>query len=422
VTIDAEFERRFPSEAEAARREVAFAALGRHAAERERSKLQVFQTSLVGAWAALWRPMSDGTTGLSRIQVTRSSEAAAARVLYGEVADLQGSALVVSDLADGARYDLIDVPPGTLEVASRWLRVFAVLTPRDDGRWDVPSVCALTPGGRDLTHEALVARVNEVLAALGRRPSIDPGAPRAGLLAHAGVAFAVFLRHVDAERAAPAPKRFVTNTDGQPVEFVEAEVKLPVTGRRLAEAMARDGEFVQTAEETLDLLDPTTKIASPRGESRASIGREGRRWVVRGNSHKRVDAALDRVQALLGERPAVRSRKVTFPWDSDPTFARSRDETTESMVIANGPAPSDMDQKSLAEIQRDRFFANLDQVVPMVGGVPPVVAQTEAGRAAVEPWLRGAETMGQPMGEGASRRWLDLDWLRAELGMPTVGR
>lgn len=422
VTLGAGFERRFPGEAEAARREVAFASLGRHASERERSKLPAFQTSLVGLWTALWRPMHDGSTGLSRIEVTRSSEFAAARLLYGEVVDLRGAALVVTDLADGARYDLVDVPPGGLEMASRWLRVFAVVAPRGDGRWDVPSVCLLTAEGRDLTHAALVARVNDVLAALGRAPGVDPAAPRAGLLAHAGVAFAVFLRHADAERAKPAPKRFVTNTDGDPVEFVEAEVKLPVTGRRLAEAMARDGEFVQTAKETWDLLDPTSKIASPLGESRASIGREGRRWVVRGNSHQRVDAALDRVAALLGERPAVRSRKVTFPWDSDPTFARTREETTETMVMANGPAPIDMNPESLADIQRDRLFANLDRVVPMVGGVPRVVAQTEEGRALVEQWLRGAETMGRPMGDGKGRRWLDLDPMRVELGMPTVGR
>lgn len=436
ITVwQSEFGAKFAHEVAAARGEMARAFLGRRPTRHEETTLAPLQCSLPAFWAAFWRPMTDGRTGLRVAAAERMytsgpladglARIEKARAVYAEAIEIDRGrgTVTVRDLHDGARYEIVGAGEAQLDLYNRWIRSFGVIIPCDDGRWTFPSVFAGAPELQKVSHAELVKRVREALDALGKPASaLDPASPAAGMLAHAGVVYAVLLRIAEEVRNAPPPKRFLENTDGECVEFIDAEVGLAQSTKAVEVAMRGAGDFAENGPKTWDLLDRTRTNITPGGESLGQFAYEKRRWVARANSPKRLDGLLDRLAGVLGARPVVRSRTVHAPWESTPGIVRTRQEADQTMVIANGPVDARSALEADAKIETlvfDNMRRMLDQHVPMVGGVPRAVAKTEAGREAVEAWLRGAEEHGLPPGS-LHGRWLDLDPLREELGLSTA--
>jgi hypothetical protein len=428
-----EFSAKFARELAAAREEMARAFLGRRPTRREEPA--PLQCSLPAFWAAFWRPMVDGRTGLraaahepaytSGPLADGLARVEKARAVYAEAIEIDRArgTVTVRDLHDGARYEIVGAGEAQLDLYSRWMRSFGVIVPCDDGRWTFPSVFAGAPELQKVSHAELVKRVREALDALGKPArALDPASPAAGMLAQAGVVYAVLLRVAEEVRNAPPPKRFLENTDGDCVEFIDAEVELAKSPRAIEAAMRGARDFTENGPKTWDLLDRTRTNITPGGESLGQLAHDKRRWVARANSPKRLDALLDRLADLLGSYPVVRSRTIHAPWESTPGIVRTKAEAEQTMVIANGPVDARSALEADAQIETlvfDNMRRMLDQHVPMLGGVPRVVAKTEAGGAEVEAWLRGAEAHGLPQG-GPHGRWLDLDPLREELGLSTA--
>jgi len=73
---------------------------------------------------------------------------------------------------------------------------------------------------------------------------------------------------------------------------------------------------------------------------------------------------------------------------------------------------------SVKDLVVDQIRHALDHEIPILGGRPRALLATEEGRAKVEAWLRHAEKQGYPERASPSGRYLDLDPLRVELGLP----
>ncbi len=430
-----DFDQRSPDEIRGTLDEMAFAILGRRPTRHDGPSLSELGTSLPLMWAALWRPMKDGRTGLVRVGADprfrgatldrARRRLASARVLFAEAlsVDLARGTLIVRDLIDGGRYEVMGPPHEWLHKVSRWMRVFAVALPRDDGRWVFPSVSIAAPEFEQIDVPRFLTRLRETLAAMGKSPrDVDPQSPRAGLLRHLGIAHGVLLRMLDEARRAPRPKRFLANSDGDCVEFHDVEVQLGSTLKAVTAALDAAPDFERTDRAQWDRVDRARTSVTPEGETLAQLAREGRRWVVRASSEGRVERMLDRLAEVLGERPRERTRTVHAPWRTDPTIARTKDEAQETDVVAYGPmrVRSDAEGRAVAaEMPLATLRRMLDEEVPAVGGVPRERVKTDEGRKAVERWLRGAEAQGLPE-ESPEGRMLDLDPLRKELGLPTV--
>ena len=71
---------------------------------------------------------------------------------------------------------------------------------------------------------------------------------------------------------------------------------------------------------------------APNGEALGSLEREGSKWVVRASSAARVKRTLDRIEAVVGERPREVSRAMTAPWKDEPDVVRTKAEADETLV------------------------------------------------------------------------------------------
>jgi hypothetical protein len=87
------------------------------------------------------------------------------------------------------------------------------------------------------------------------------------------------------------------------------------------------------------------------------------------------------------------------------------------MALLRVPVPEA--KASPAGLDPAALRRSLDETVPALGGVPRALVATEAGRSAVEAWLREVELGAAPRGRDGDV-FLDLDPLREELGLPAV--
>lgn len=206
------------------------------------------------------------------------------------------------------------------------------------------------------------------------------------------------------------------------MEFYDVVVKLKATVATVASRMRAAGDMEETGDRAWSWMAGAPTALAPVGEALGMLEREGSRWIVRANSGPRLARMLDRIEAIVGERPKEVSRAMTAPWKDEPNVARTKAEADETMVISNRPVPVESPEEArvtAAELTARSLRDSLDREIAAVGGVPRRRVATEEGRAAVEAWLRGLELRGQPT-EGTGGRMLDLDGLRRELGLPTV--
>jgi len=424
-------------EFEAALREAGFALLGRTFTRDDGPGLSPhLGTSLVPIWSSLFRPRKSGRTGLDdaardRSATDASSRAARlrlskARVILADVLSVDRAAgtVLMEDVFDHSRYTVLGWGDAQLEQLTRWARGFGLILPRGDGRWIFPSVFSVADHFAEVDPARFVAEVRSTLAAL-KKPaaSVDPAAPSAGLRLHWGIAYGVLVRMAEEVLAAKKSKRvFLGTSEGDCVEFCDVVVKLKTAVATVASRMRAAGDMVETGERRWSWMASTPSPLAPGGEDLGSLAREGREWVVRASSPARVERLFDRIEAIVGERPKELSRTVRAPWKED-GFARRKEEADETVVISNRPvaaASAEEAMSAAAELTEQALRDSLDRELPAVGGVPRQRVKTPEGRAAVEAWLRGLERRGQAEGMPGGRT-LDLDPIRRELGMPTIG-
>lgn len=426
-----------PGELEAALLEAGSALLGRPFTPADGpGASEHLGTSLVPTWTVLYRPGRDGRAGVELLADDPSADdpsraltttIARGRVVLGDVIAIDRAAgtALIEDVYDHARYTLRDWGDATLAKLTRWTRCFGLIVPLRDGGWYFPSVFTAGEHFARVDPARFVEAVNAALSALKvGGAGVDPAAPASGLRSHWGVAYGVLMRMGDEVIAADrARKVFLSTSEGDCVEFHEVVIALKATVGAVAARMGAADDMESTGARAWSWRAGSTRAELQGEESIATLAREGTRWVVRASSEPRLTRMLDRVAAIVGERPREVSRTVSAPWREQPNVVRTKAEASETMVLAGRPmaigAGEDGDALAAALTQR-AMRESLDREVPVVGGVPRARVATAEGRAAVEAWLRDIERKGQP-GERAGERMLDLDDLRRELGLPTVG-
>ena len=426
-----------PDELDAALREVGFALLGRAFTRDDGPRLSMhLATTLVPTWMAFYRPRKTGQTGLDAAASDRSLADASsrsarlrlsqARVIFGDVlaVDLAARTVLVEDAFDHTRYTVLGWGQSQLEQLTRWVRCFGLVLPREDGRWIFPSVFSAGDHFSRVDPRRFVATVNSALAAL-KKPgvAVDLEAPAAGLRRYWGVAYGVLVRMGDEVLAAMKPKRvFLSNSEGDCVEFHEVVVKLKATVATVTSRMSTADDVVEVGDRQWSWMASVPASLAPVGESLGALAREGSRWVVKVNSAARVTRMFDRIEAIVGERPKVLARSMKAPWKDDPHVVQTKADADETMVISNRPvaaASAEEAKVTVAGLMQRSLRDALDREIPAVGGVPRQRVATEEGRAAVESWLRGLDLRGQAL-DGPGGKMLDLDGLRRELELPTV--
>jgi hypothetical protein len=384
--------------------------------------------ALAQIWCACWRPMRDGRTGL---QVARSWSKLSAPVLAAAVDRLEAARgvlvevvsvtaagrLLMRDLFDGTIYRVAATHGDLRRRLTRWTRVFGVLADVGDGSWEFLGDVQRIPHAVELTPEKLVSTARAALPQLGRDPDdIDPQAPHAGLARWSAVACAALIGQ-SAPREAAKP-RYLVNVEGERIELHTAELVLSKPARtRLLTALALDESVAITGPLVFTwVMAPSPGDPVVDSVATLAVGPKSR---LETNSAERYARFLAVVEQLAGEKPVVASLERTRPWESGGDMVEHDGPGVERTVISATLARSDQ-AAHLAEHVLASMRRRLDETVPALGGVPRALVATEAGRAAVEAWLHEAERDGVPPSpEGEA--FLDLDPLRVELGLPTVG-
>lgn len=386
--------------------------------------------SLPLTWPALWRPMRDGRTGLdvarswsklsAPVLAAAVDRLAAARGVYAEIVSLTAAKrILLRDLFDGTIYRVTVAHGDMCRHLTRWTRVFGVLVDLGDGSWTFPSVLQKVPDAPELTPAGVIETVRAALTQLGLDPDdIDPRAPHAGLARWAALASAALIRlPIDEPEEAPR-RRYLVNGDGERIEVHEAELGLSKAARaRLLAALSRAERVEQTGRMTFAWLGPPS-AAAPLGESIGSIDLASKPRLTT-NSAERYTRLLATIEQLAEEKPVVASLERVRPWETGDDFAEHEGPDTDRVVLAVGLTETNEKGADVAGYVLASMRHSLDETVPELGGVPRALVATEAGRVAVEAWLREAELRGVAPGRD-SEAFLDLDPLRAELGLPTV--
>ena len=200
----------YPDDVVAAEGDCALALLG-HAHGYNDYRLMATECgALPLLWSCLWRPLSQGGTGIDVALGWHRLDApvlqaglrrlAEARGVYAECVNVephQGE-LVLRDLFDGTIYRVSNVRATILEQAAPSRRCFGVLAEVGDGTFS--HVGALTFGAAldRLTPAEFVACARAALERAGRDPDdIDPERPHRGLVRWAGIALSATRRRLD---------------------------------------------------------------------------------------------------------------------------------------------------------------------------------------------------------------------------------
>lgn len=425
-----EFDRRFPREVDAAHELVA--AVVERSPGLLREEVEQRLGSLPLFWARFHRPMRDGRTGAevagrwsrlrSPAQQATLARIVAARGVYAEIVDLTSArVLCLRDLFDGTLYR-VPIGPRVASIsdsATRWLRVFGVLVDVGDGTWSFPSTLVAYGAFDELSPAMFLERARSALELIGVDPQqIDPAAPHRGLARWSAVVSASMLA------LPPRPREirrlYLVNSDGDPIEVHDATFALSRKAReRLLAALDRAPD-VSRGGGTYSWISHATTSIFKDGEAVAQLDAKPK-LCLHTNSSKRHAKYLALVAELAGEPPEVRSLEVMRPWEADRGVAREEGPDTERLVIGACVYSLEPGERApdLAGVVRASLSKRLSEPVPSLGGAPKDLMSTKEGRAKVEAWLREAELKG--LGEGAGQvKFLDLDPLRDELGLPRV--
>jgi len=387
-------------------------------------------TSLPTTWAALFRPLAGGATGLDLARehpemevhgpaLAMLSETRATLFDILAIDEERGVAVCREIFADA----MIRVRLGSLlGRVTRWTRMFAYVTPMDDGTLYTPSTMYGHRWLRNVDLPGFFARLNELSRELALDVRVDPTAPVSGLTRLAPIAYALLQQMVapteEEAKEASAPLYFV-NSDGERFEHHEAVVEAtPTIVRALVDAMRAADDFVESGD-FLWMREPReTRVID--GEHIASIAvKAGGELRIVTSSKARFEGIMTRLSSLAAAKLVARSTKIMRPWEELPRAVA--EETPESRRIVFGvaaAAASADPRESVASTMTKSLRAALDEDVPLLGGRPRDLVTSEDGRRRVDQWLADQEVRGIP-GEGGAG-FLDLDDLRRELGLPTV--
>lgn len=416
------FHERHPDEIERAATEIHDVLAAAAGVDMKRTFLEM--GSLPEVWAACWRPMAGGATGLSEARSVRALQAPAAQAAIERLAraratvaeivhlDVASRRTWMRDLFDGTTY-VLQVRDHVAAHGTRHLRMFGVLVALGDGTWDFPSVLLVSDGFQAMSPEAILGAARDAVSESGADPDeIDPAAPHAGLARWAGVVGAKLL-----SLKAPVRRKRVVTSEGHAPETNIADLVLPPEAERALWAARADD--IVAGGEVLTFVDRAMTRMHPDGETIGIVARAGDKLRIETISRERFERLLDRIQKITGARPQVESLRRNPAPVLDGGSPPGPDEDVLDVVIG-APVPVAAGQPSSVgrAAQMRHLRATLDAHVPMIAGVPRALVATEEGRAAVERWLRDAERSGYAGGEGP--RFLDLDPLRAELGLPTI--
>jgi len=206
-----------------------------------------------------------------------------------------------------------------------------VLTEVEDGLWTFPSVIAGNEANDRVTPGELIEAVQEAIAAGGGDPAdVDPRAPQAGLKRWAAVAYGALLRTAMAKPQEPERRKFAVNSDGERAEYRDATVELGEDAVGLFRENAPSAaDFEQTDRDVYSWVSRSTTGLFSEGESLGQLRRERGRWHATANSPERLERLLDRIEAICGERPQVKSFETVRPWEQGEPFAEHEAEDTD---------------------------------------------------------------------------------------------
>jgi hypothetical protein len=420
------FRERHPDEVERALEDIAEVLAGSGAQDAP----EIFRNlgSLPFVWAACWRPMAGGRTGLSEARDLRALQApvaaaaverlARARGVFAEIlhVDVAAAKLWARDLFNGSSYEL-EAPRSLIHGVTRHMRLFSVLVEIGDGTWEFPSSLFSNQAISDLTPAAFleIARAALTSARLDAG-EIDKGAPHAGLARWAGLVAARLLAF-EPEAPPPRKKRIMTS-EGHLVEMHKAVLTLPPAARAAlfgakASDLLRDGDKI-------DFLDRSLTKLHAVGEAIGSLGLDARgKLHLETIARERFERILGRIQEITGVRPTVESHRAERPPLGD-LLAEPGEDAEEMMMGSSAPIPAASAPRSIRALQMSHLRASLDHSIPTLGGAPRALVATAEGRERVEGWLREAERLGITGTGEKEGRFLDLDELRLELGLPAI--
>lgn len=403
------------------------------------------RTSLPVMWASFFSPLEDGRTGtdlaLSWFRIHAPElcpgirRIAQARGVYAECLDMGERTAVLRDLFSGEIYRLADMETQLIPKIRRWMRFYGVLVPIGDGTWSYISAFSALPGlpalpdatgPHDPTPQEFLEIARSALSQAGvDAAELDPAAPHAGLRRYCGIVFPTIGRFI---RARPAPERqpiYFINSDGERIEYQDAKLALGrAAAERLVQALADAPDFVQTGEARWSWISRQHTQTHAQGETLADLQGSGARFTASASSPQRLARVLDRLTELCGERPVPQLVNVLRPWEGREDVVSAPSHGVRTVTLTTGAPQFDLDGDA-ARLQTPHFVLQsmrqkLSQVIPALRGVPRDLVHTPEGRAAVEEWLAMAEARGVPDAAGKSLGFLDLDPLRAELGLRTV--
>lgn len=414
------------------------AALGRAIdPKRDGDAIAEHASSLPATWGALWRPMADGRTGIEHarssppVRAEKLDDAVArlarARVVFGDVITLDRKTRIASvrDVFDEGTTYRVRVDAKMARGLTRWTRLFGVIVELADGTFYPPSTVFGHAWLRNVTPRELVEKLNTALGARGYGETVDPQSPHAGLLRWVGIAEGLVKRLMaptPAQAAELAKKLYLVNGNGERLELHEATLRLPP---RTEAALVSALQAADDVEEIDDGFEIRVKGHDASGSDASTVAslacEENGEWSLLVDSVASYERALARLSELAGERMEVASLEVTRPWEQQPKVAAEEGPDTKRLTVtsqrlaASSAPDAAADARALAA---GAALRALDEDVPAVGGRPRDVVTTPEGRARVEAWLMEWEL--GAVAEPAGWAFVDLDHLRAELGLPTV--
>jgi hypothetical protein len=382
--------------------------------------------------------MADGRTGVelalaSRQFASEPGATALARIAQGQsvLADVVGidfsrQILSLRGVFDGAIYHVPAVP-SFMAVSSRWMRVLALLVDRGDGFWCQPSVMTGNLFSSNVAPEAFWADLAGCAARLGH-PLADP-APKGSALARvAGLAHGVFVRlarPTEQQERENNRKRFAVTSDGD--RFEPQMLTLDLRHSDLAaleRAAEQDQNLISNGPEWIWLGKGHAHQTGQQNETLAAL-RElegGGPWLLTVSSPQRAVQALERLTQILGRTPTTLRSRTSRPWEESDNIAGEESSDTTRVVMSTsfhlgdpGTLVSDVSPLVVNSIR-----TLLDEPLSSMEGRPRDLVRSPEGQARVEAWLRLAEARGVPSAKAGNQRFLDLDPIRAELGLPTV--
>jgi len=229
-------------------------------------------------------------------------------------------------------------------------------------------------------------------------------------------------------RRAHAPLPHLTNTDGEPLEFVTLHYRLApaASPESVAAALARvpdlsdDGDGVHWT-----WFAPEKPSPKHRGRKDADAPDAGR--TVHGSltlTAKTLEARVNsearcaRLRSLLApELAGLVGEPLVKRMTAEQAMAEAGPGTSSPQAVPEGMDPEDL-REAIHEVLDRQYRKTLGEPVPMLGGKSPRQAVRSAkGRLAVASWLKGFEQHGARRPPGDPMRDYDFGWMWDELGI-----